>query len=209
MATETPNKTFAELLNQYRRPGESNSHFGRRMGFNHKIYQEWTKGSVPAIKSLFKLRETLGLSQREYDELVYAAHGFVTRQKDNKTDYAKTDEIISASQLPEKYLARRLIGLKDMNETEREFVERIGLSKEIWAEWLKVEAPEYSTDQMLNIVKACLPMAEGRILAVFCWEDKGNRSVAPTPSITTPTARAPRRRNIGSEKISEVKRRVR
>jgi len=187
--------SFVELLNKYRREGESHSSFGRRMGFSHKIFQEWQKGSIPKVDSLRKIREKLSLSKKEYDELFYSVYKIIpqeiTRNK-NKGQYDILNNIIYARNLPDNYLAKRLLAFKDENETEREFARRLGLPDEIWDGMLETPTlPKGMTaDMLLRIIVTLDPRGTRNLTKVFAGAVPGKHDVnASQKTVTRVTGR--------------------
>ena len=162
-------EAFVDILNKYRLPGESNSRFGRRMGFSHKIFQEWKKGSIPKVDSLVKLREFLGLSKEEYNELFYSVYKFIPQEiklNKNTRKHDKTGAIRYARSLPDNYFLKRLIAFKDRNETEREFARRLGLTDEVWLQGMSSpEIPKnLTTRHLLEILRILDPTGRKKVV---------------------------------------------
>ena len=161
--------SFAEIINKYRRPGESNSKFGLRMGLNHKIFRDWEKGQVPKVDTLIKLREFLGLTKEEYDELFYAVYKFLPLDvtiNNNTGKYDKTNKINYARNLPENYFLKRIIVFKDAQETEREFARRLGLTDQEWLDCMAYPAiPKTLTvPRLLKIIKILDPRGKRNLV---------------------------------------------
>lgn len=105
------------------------------MGFNHKIFQDWKNGAIPKVDSLIKLREFLGLSKEEHDELFYLVYKFIPQEikiNRNTRKHDKTNAIRYARNLPSNYFLTQVIAFKDAQETEREFARRIGITDQAW-----------------------------------------------------------------------------
>jgi len=154
-------ESFTDLLNKYRREGESHSSFGRRMGFSHKVFQEWQRGSTPKIDSLKKIREKLGLTKDEYDELFYSVYNCTVNdvvKNDNTGHYDIIQHIVYARSLSDNYLLKRLVAFKDGNEDEREFARRLGIPDEVWEEGLKTPYPgNFSAELLFKVIHTLDP----------------------------------------------------
>lgn len=145
--------SFINILNNYKFKGEPKTSFARRMGFkSHKIIQDWAKGQKPRPESLEQIRERLAISDEDYEEMWDLAYGLVVKKRDNTLKEDKRNKIIYASELPSNYLAKRLVELRDENETEREFIERVGIPSDVWDHWCKTELPEISAEDMTQLI---------------------------------------------------------
>ena len=166
-------ESFVDLINKYRRPGESNSRFGERMGLkSHKIIRDWEKGQVPKIESLEKIKDKLALPKEEYDDLFYSVYKFipqqVTRNK-NTGKYDTIDKIDYARNLPPNYFLKQIIAFKDAQETEREFARRIGVTDQEWLEGLasKNKPKTITTRRLLNIIKTLDPRGKRNLVNIL------------------------------------------
>jgi hypothetical protein len=179
-AMETHNTShggsFIDILNKYRDPGESNTKFGHRMGLNHKIFRDWEKGQVPKVDTLIKLREFLELSKDEYDELFYSVYKFIPQEITLSKNTGKQEETHKkkyARNLPPNYFLKRLVALKENQETESEFARRIGLTDEVWFQGMSSpEIPKsLTTRRLLEILRILDPTGRKKIVDLLSPPD--------------------------------------
>ena len=168
-------ESFAEIINKYRHPGESNAGFGRRMGLNHKIFRDWEKGQVPKVDTLIKIREFLGLSKNQYDELFFAVYKFIPQEvtiNKNTGKQEKRNKINYAHNLPSNYFLKRFIAFKDAQETEREFARRIGITDREWLEMMaKPTIPQSITvPRLLKMIKILDPRGKRNLASLLSDE---------------------------------------
>jgi hypothetical protein len=151
------------------------------MGLNHKIFRDWEKGQIPKVDTLIKIREFLGLSKEEYNELFYSVYKFIPQEvklNNNTRKHDKTNAIKYARSLPDNYFLKRLISLKDTHETEREFAHRLGLTDEIWLQGMSSpDIPKDLTSKLiLEIMIKLDPTGKKKIVNILSPVPKPNRS---------------------------------
>jgi len=192
---------FIEILNIYKVKKETYSGFAIRMGFkSHKIFQDWRKGQKPRVESLLQIKEKLGISQDHFDIMTDEVYGVVLRKCNNTLKEMKTSEITSALQRPLNPVVEQILTLRRGDESEFEFLDRIGVPVDLWEDWMHKELKDISlldfTKLLADIADKCDKRDRDNIEAIITWYHKNRKHLTG------------KRSNVGIKKVSFHKQRI-
>lgn len=141
---------WVEIISKYRRPNESIRSFSSRMGLNHHIFGSWSKGEIPSVKSLNKIKDNLKLSYEDYRELFRICHRI--EPMESTFEYAHVEEnTLEPVDLPYSYFCKRLFFLKEKDVPLSVFLENLEITPREWMEWMKDPQPNIKLDRLWSI----------------------------------------------------------